>query len=166
VGSSRHLAAAFDFDRTLAIKHVGPFDLGNDVVDRIFGGQERVDILASLLKELAQANCKCYVITRNSAHVVHKALTAIGIRDYFLQIIGNETFDFGERKSGIIDAYILEPSKLTPADVIFIDDDAREVKDVQQVVGCTSVRAAYDPPTGGGMSAKDCQAVRDWLAEA
>jgi FMN phosphatase YigB (HAD superfamily) len=163
MASVRGRAAAFDFDRTLAIKHVGPFDMGDDVVDRIFGGAARVQIIAALLKDLTQGNCKCYVITRNSAYVVHKALTAIGIRDYFVEIIGSETFDFKDRKSGVIHTHILQPEELAPRDLIFIDDDVREVKDVQEVVGCTALRAAYDPPTGGGMSEKDVQAVRSWL---
>lgn len=37
-GGVASLVAVFDFDRTLTSVHAGPFDLGPDVVNRLFGG--------------------------------------------------------------------------------------------------------------------------------
>ena len=159
-------AAVFDFDRTLAIKHVGIFDLGSEIQERLFGGASRCQLLDAMLRDLRKGGCTCFVITRNSSHVVDKALAAVGLRSHFAAIIGNEVFDFDEKKSDMIRAHIMGKNNLSPSDIIFVDDSATEVSDVRENVGCRVVHAAIEPATGGGMSQEDCSAVLDWLSAA
>ena len=98
--------------------------------------------------------------------MVDKALTAVGLRSHFVAILGNEVFDFDEKKSAMIQEHIMGPANLSPQDIIFIDDSATEVRDVRENLGCRTVHAALEPATGGGMSQEDCSAVLDWLSAA
>jgi len=166
----------FDFDRTLAVRHVGMFDVNGDVAGRCFGGPSRTGKLSKLLRELRAEGCTLWVVTRNSAHIVNKALTAVALRPLFAGIVGNETFgDEFDSASGLnktaksvaIRRHVLTAAQDTPLAiahmVLFVDDDAAEVSEVSNALSCATIHAGATNAHGeGGMSGADMEAVRRW----
>ena len=199
----------FDFDRTLSVKHVGPFDVhavhagavqrqssagrhappslgkaaqADQLVARCFGGHARVAALGALLAELEAAGCELWVVTRNAAHTVGRALGGTGLARHFAGIVGSELFGFKEGKSAAIQTHVLHPARRCGSGsggggqrgVLFVDDSAAEVAEVGAALGCATLHAAQQHGGGrggrgrgggddGGMGEADFAAVRAWL---
>jgi hypothetical protein len=161
----------FDFDRTLSAKHVGPFDMSGgssaEVARSCFGGPRRVAELASLLGQLSsrqEGQCTLWVVTRNSEHVVKKALRAVGLLEPFFSgsdsIIGTESFEHPQRKSDALKALVLAPDQVL-SNVLFVDDDPGEVEDVRSAVGCAVHRVGRGRPSASGDPSGDTHRPRD-----
>ena len=199
----------FDFDRTLSVRHVGPFDVravragssavlhqsssagrrappslgeaaqaADQLVARCFGGRARVAALGVLLAELEAAGCELWVVTRNSAHTVGRALGGTGLARHFAGIVGSELFGFKEGKSAAIQAHVLHPARRRCGSgsgggggggggqrgVLFVDDSAAEIAEVGAALGCATLHAAQQRGgDDGGMGEADFAAVRAWL---
>ena len=163
----------FDFDLTLAAKNVGIFDL-EDCEDRCFGGAARVAMLRSMLEQLAAAGVEMAVLTFNSSHTVRKSLgpppgcnllaLLRGAKTNAQTVVGCEDEEcegaHGYKKSAAIARRWL--GSLPPERVLFVDDDRKNIEDVER--GCPGVATRRVADPRGGMGAEDCEAVLEWLA--
>eukprot|EP00854_Cymbomonas_tetramitiformis_P001282 gene1282-1867_t len=156
----------FDFDKTLTTEEVGIFEVSS-AGDRVFGGLERVAMLASLLKHLASSGVLMFIVSRNSSHVVRKALQHVGWTSYFVRVFGFEdasSFEHGVAmfgvplKSGLIRLEILEAYGVEPARALFVDDDSKNIQDVEGI-GCKTRWVK-----GFGLNAEDDEQIRAWVA--
>ena len=99
------IVAVFDFDQTLASIHVGIFDVNSS--DRVFGGAARTQIIINMIAALRAAGAEVHIVTRNSVHVVRKALgprPGINVLGLVGSILGREDYDWSTPKSAVIAA--------------------------------------------------------------
>ena len=99
------IVAVFDFDQTLASIQVGIFDVNSS--DRVFGGAARTQIIINMIAALRAAGAEVHIVTRNSVHVVRKALgprPGINVLGLVGSILGREDYDWSTPKSAVIAA--------------------------------------------------------------
>jgi hypothetical protein len=125
----------FDFDRTLAADEVSTWIEREHMVDRAFGGRERVAMLASMLGALADAGVALAICSVNSREVIRGALDAAGLLPLFSvdRLVVRDRADFirnGSLKSRVIANTILGSLGASEATLLFVDDDSNHVRDV------------------------------------
>jgi len=150
--------AVLDFDNTVSTKQVGVFDLSAQVADRCFGGALRVQQIKRLLEELLARNVAIVVLTRNSAHTVRKALSAVGL--VVSEIIGNEKFEMDVPKSVIIQQAVMEPHGFGAQDLVFVDDELGNIRDVGDGVGCACIHVDNTGMKVRGMTQAHCEQIQ------
>ena len=73
-GEGKPIHLVLDYDRTLTCIEVGQFDLSSSdrkqVIQRVFGGPERLHTLESNLAILREAGVKVSILSMNSSHVI------------------------------------------------------------------------------------------------
>jgi len=130
----------------------------------IFGGRARVDAIAAMCRSLQAGASEIHVVSRNSSFVVKKALATVGLT-YVTSVIGDEELQESDRsdtpKSVLIKRRLVgEEGLVNGAELLFVDDDVNNVKDVRAAIPgskCIHVK-------GKGMDDKDIAAVMQWLA--
>mmetsp|Transcript_12625 Transcript_12625/g.28242 ORF Transcript_12625/g.28242 Transcript_12625/m.28242 type:complete len:152 (+) Transcript_12625:328-783(+) len=129
-------------------------------VMRAFGGAERVASLQKCLVALAVAGAGLAIVSRNSKHIILRALRAAGLDSHFhgRLVFGWEDYAETMPKSALITERIMAPAKLSEAEVIFIDDSAGNIRDVQRV--CAVVHVANK----GGMGETHMTELTSWAA--
>ena len=113
--------AVFDFDQTLAADEISIWGWDN-IVDRGFGGAERVSMLREMLAALQENNIGCSVVSFNTKVTIERALSAIDLLKFFKRelIFGRDIIDWPAiqwRKSTVIAQRIIFPSSLSESDV-------------------------------------------------
>lgn len=176
LGAPPKCLVVFDFDQTLVPGHVFRQHVGDRrvIVDRVWGGAQRVKTTKDTFSAIEGAECKVVVLTRNSRQIVTEALTYAGLKVF--RVIGYEDYDWsGESpKSGAI-AKLLEPWGLAQSHVLFADDDVKnienvrdnlpEVKLVQPTDGLTSEECLSKRKTKGcphGLMEKELASIAEW----
>ena len=136
--------AIFDFDATLAADEISFIDSAS-MIDRGFGGAERVQMLAAMLAELKdQHGIALAVCSLNARDVILQALEDTGL----LQLFGerplicdrSDWMRFGSLKSQVITRIILPQLGGNESSTLFVDDDPANVQDVRlRARGVTSI---------------------------
>ncbi|KAK3257740.1 hypothetical protein CYMTET_33181 [Cymbomonas tetramitiformis] len=156
----------FDFDKTLTTEEVGMFEINTDIGNKIFGGEERARMLTTLLTYLNDNGIYTFIASRNSRHVITKALELSGWNEHFTGIFGYEnacSIEHGASqtglplKSGLIREKVLEAYNISPSNALFIDDDPHNIKDVMRLA-CDTIWVE-----GFGLGEEDEQRIRDWV---
>ena len=191
--TDHHPRLTSDFDLTLTTSNVGMFDVA-DAVRRCFGSAERVAMLRALMQVLESAGVESFVVTRNSAHIVGKALRADGVElaGYFVRrgriaaipgakvhpdprlpnsqtsVIGNETTEYSTPKSAVILDILHGVRPSAPSELLFVDDEPANITDVGSVFSgvCTLIQPATIARTHGrGMTEGDCARAAQWARD-
>lgn len=160
----------FDFDGTLATGEVEEDDVDNleDVVDRCFGGRDRLATLSELMGSLRVRGVALAIVSRNYHEVVMKAVRAAGWEETFEgRIFGGEALctnsPFGEKSVTIRREFMAAGSSAgrTGDDVLFVDDADANCEEVSRALG-THV---YHVRGSAGLDAADVAAIQRWAAE-
>jgi len=148
----------FDFDLTLASMNVGYFDAGgSNVVDRCFGGKERVAMLENMLQSVKDRGCTLAVVSQNSKATIKKCMQSLRWTERFFGglIIGWE--DSEEKKSTIV-TNLLKELGIAPEDMLFLDDMPSNIRDVRaNVAGSGTILVQ-----GKGIMAADVESIKTW----
>eukprot|EP00411_Alexandrium_monilatum_P037594 CAMPEP_0175390266 /NCGR_PEP_ID=MMETSP0095-20121207/31317_1 /TAXON_ID=311494 /ORGANISM="Alexandrium monilatum, Strain CCMP3105" /LENGTH=293 /DNA_ID=CAMNT_0016688805 /DNA_START=11 /DNA_END=890 /DNA_ORIENTATION=- len=159
-GSGYAGVAVFDFDQTLSIRHLGVFEDLGQAQDRTFGGAARVTLLKDMLRQVTSSGVAVAVVTRNSKHVVSRALQAVGLLQFVVPglILGFE--DYGDEipKSSVILDRVLPALRLPSSAVLFADDDPANIKDVS--ARCPDASCLHCQRTG--LAEGDCANIVAW----
>lgn len=166
-------AVVLDFDQVLSVVETGLAQL-TQAERLVFGGAARVKELDALLGEIrSQPGVALAVVSRNSRHVVEKALemqpfsqhvsgeSSTSLLRHFTPglVFGFEDYPDSMPKSSVITEKIMRPMSLGRPDVLFVDDMMSNVSDVQRVCGVEVLHVSG----GGGMRAHHFEAIRQWL---
>lgn len=160
--------AVFDFDQTLTVKHVGVFEDMSHAELRIFGGPKRLAMLCAVMEQLVEGGAAIAMVSRNSRHVVWKALESVGLLQFVAHgfevtrgsrlVFGFEDYEDTTPKSEVILQRVLRPLGLTPAVLLFVDDDRANINDVRErCPGATLVQ-----PPRQGMDLDECELLLAW----
>jgi len=156
----------FDFDQTLSIRHIGVFEdlsSASAVVDRVFGGKQRLDALRDVLEHAKAKQVLVTLVSRNSKHVVKKALASAGLLPYFADglIFGFEDYEDSTPKSEIITKRILQACGLSVGDLLFVDDDGENIRDFQEHFhGASAIQ-----PSRGGVTSEELTQIIAWMGK-
>jgi len=162
-GSTKCIGAAvFDFDQTLAVRHVSVFEDMIYVADRIFGGEARVEMLRTMFDQLRGRSIIISVVTRNARHVIRKTLGAIGLLRYVAEdlIFGFEDYDDDIPKSSVVRDRVLPALDLIQDGVLFVDDDGGNIRDME--ANCPRAKCLQAPKSG--ITSCECALILDWAA--
>ena len=126
--------AVFDFDQTLAADEISIWGWDN-IVDRGFGGEERVAMMRAMLQQLREQGAACAIVSFNTKTTIERALSAINLLGFFRRdlIFGRDNVKWPEegwKKSSVIGQRILAPLGLADSELFFMDDDPSNVRDV------------------------------------
>mmetsp|Transcript_95913 Transcript_95913/g.213409 ORF Transcript_95913/g.213409 Transcript_95913/m.213409 type:complete len:281 (+) Transcript_95913:69-911(+) len=156
--------AVFDFDQTLTTRHVGVFEDLSQALERSFGGRARVEMLYAMLAQLRDRGCAVSVVTRNSRHVVSRALSEAGLMPLVTSalIFGFEDYEDEVVKSTVILGRVLPALDLPEEAMIFVDDDPTNIKDVAG--RCPRATVLQAPRQGLGVD--ECAKVAAWAVSA
>lgn len=170
--------AVFDFDQTLAADEITIWGWEN-IVDRGFGGPERVSMLKDMLESLNERHIACAIVSFNTKATIERALSAINLLIYFRRdlIFGRDNVKWpllGWKKSTVILKSVLIPLSLGEADLFFADDDPNNIRDV--VTALPKANALHIPRVGtatpfvahvarplGGMQRVHVERVLSWI---
>ena len=124
----------FDFDQTIAADEISIWGWDN-IVDRGFGGEERVAMLRAMLQQLVERSIACAICSFNTKSTIERALSATRLLGFFRRdlIFGRDNVRWPEegwKKSSVIAQRILFPLSLHERDLFFLDDDPSNVRDV------------------------------------
>jgi len=150
-----------------------------------FGGQPRIDQLRGLLDELNAAGVECLVCSKGLVGPIQWCLEQTGLTRHFTRVIANiggayggtaydkqvhsaaipvahllggtdaDLAKFGSKQKFV--AQILRDRRLQPNDVVFVDDTATEITNMQGV--CLTVHVT----TPRGMGSAECDLLRRML---
>eukprot|EP00747_Dinoflagellata_sp_TGD_P064507 gnl/TRDRNA2_/TRDRNA2_153935_c0_seq1.p1 gnl/TRDRNA2_/TRDRNA2_153935_c0~~gnl/TRDRNA2_/TRDRNA2_153935_c0_seq1.p1 ORF type:complete len:364 (-),score=66.33 gnl/TRDRNA2_/TRDRNA2_153935_c0_seq1:103-1194(-) len=155
--------AIFDFDQTLTIRHVSIFEVIEDtqkLTDRIFGGDERLQMIRDLFEKLHSMNIAVTIVSRNARYMIFKVLNALQLASHITDrlVFGNEDYGDEVPKSTVIRERLLTALELPESLAIFIDDDSANIRDVRvHLPGMSLI-----PVRQRGMVEEDCRAVLAW----
>eukprot|EP00927_Polykrikos_kofoidii_P075410 TRINITY_DN71591_c0_g1_i1.p1 TRINITY_DN71591_c0_g1~~TRINITY_DN71591_c0_g1_i1.p1 ORF type:complete len:366 (+),score=54.59 TRINITY_DN71591_c0_g1_i1:64-1098(+) len=149
----------FDFDQTLTTKHVSVFEDMDRIVDRGFGGTERLAMLGNMLTEITTRGIAITVVTRNSRHVVRKVLNHVGLLRFVTDdfIFGFEDYEDEVPKSHVVRSRIVAALG-SEDDVLFVDDDPSNITDMR--AHCPGAQVLLAPRTGLGQD--ECHEIIAW----
>ena len=175
----------FDFDQTLAADEISMLTDKAMLIDRGFGGAERVAMLHALLRALTgEHKATLAVCSLNSRHTIRLALSACGLADFFETSLIFDRTDFmraGSLKSQVIAKFIM-PKVIgsSPAHTLFVDDALEHIKDVQ--LRLRAVSTVHVPRPGaatkfggargsallplGGIREAQCEEILAWANRA
>lgn len=155
--------AVFDFDQTLTTRHVGVFEDMASIEGRAFGGPERVAVLRDMLAGLRDRGAAVALVTRNSRHVVSKALGQVGLLRFVNpgSIFGFEDYGDDVPKSTVVAERVLAPFRLKVSQALFVDDDPSNITDLEE--RCPGIAVLKCPRTG--LSEEEIRQVATWAAD-
>lgn len=152
--------AVFDFDCTLTSRHLHLFQDPERIVDRVFGGADRVGMLQRFLGDLRSSSA-IVIVTRNSKHTVRKALAQAGLLEFITGelIFGFEDYSDDIPKSEVVAKRVMPATSIPDQEsVIFVDDDPANVRDVRsRCPGISVVQAPRD-----GLTSQECEEILAW----
>ena len=114
----------FDFDQTLAADEVTFLLDRASMVDRGFGGPERISMLRAMLTALTEHKVVLAVCSLNSRDVIRLALTSVGLSDFFEPTMIFDRSDY-VRCGSLNDPPEFEGASLTTASRHFSDCQTR-----------------------------------------
>jgi len=154
----------FDFDQTLAVIEVEPPDLKKSL-EHMFGGAKRLAVVHNMLTELTAKGVILAIVSFNQKRAIRQVLKRAEWLGLFEEggIHGfDEVSEMGFRKDADKGDYIaknvMAPLHLPACNVIFIDDNSKNVRDVANV-GCETVWVGG----GGGMKDADFASLQAWV---
>ena len=90
----------FDFDQTIAADEISIWGWDN-IVDRGFGGEERVSMLRTMLQQLVERNIACAIVSFNTKSTIERALSATRLLGFFRRdLIFGATMSGGLKRAG------------------------------------------------------------------
>jgi len=172
-------AAIFDFDQTISVIHFY-YDLHgytrdsqleclkewtDDKVILGFGGKERIELLDNLFSDLKKASVELYVLSFGYKEVILAALERVNLAKYFDQNLvwgeaevkkfRSETGIASQPKLRMIQKQIKEKHQLSAGEVLFVDDDDKNLQQSKKTV-CKTIHVCERK----GMREKEFLAVR------
>jgi phosphoglycolate phosphatase-like HAD superfamily hydrolase len=136
---SRLKLAIFDFDNTLAeehlyqtleLQHMTIEQLSQKALVAIFGGEERLRHLGTLLRTLREADVELIIVSHGCTHTIREALRRVGFLDHFKFIFGGDSTclkDVDLEKVRLV-RRLRDARKLSVDQVIFCDDDKKNIE--------------------------------------
>ena len=172
----------FDFDQTLAADEVTFLLDRASMVDRGFGGPERISMLRAMLTALTEHKVVLAVCSLNSRDVIRLALTSVGLSDFFEPTMIFDRSDYvrcGSLKSQVILRAILPKVLMSSqANTLFVDDDPAHIKDATLRLRAATTILVPRPPMsklgaaprqslpGGGIRQPQCELIIKWASES
>ncbi|KAJ1639748.1 hypothetical protein T492DRAFT_934187 [Pavlovales sp. CCMP2436] len=149
---------AIDFDGTLAVRDVAPWDM-----TAVFGNKQRVEQVGDWLRELKGLGSSLQIVSRNARAVIKPCVQHAGWTDLFDEIFGREDVErysaWHGRKSVLLGKLLVAKNGLRCEDVLFVDDDASNCRDVEKHLpgmGIVHVKGKR------GLESDDMQKVVAW----
>mmetsp|Transcript_47386 Transcript_47386/g.95653 ORF Transcript_47386/g.95653 Transcript_47386/m.95653 type:complete len:217 (-) Transcript_47386:140-790(-) len=162
----------FDFDSTLTIpqyiqraqRHAladNPrlfLSMSEDEIFANFGGRERVERLAAMLRCLQQRGVELFIISLGFVEAIQAHLRTVGLASFFRAdaVFGQDSPMLAavrHRKAWLI-TRLLERNGWPPERALFVDDDDRHISLCKKVQACS-----YLQPRGHGLNEAEIQAV-------
>jgi len=172
-------AVVFDFDQTISVIHFFS-DLRGYTPDMQlrclnewskekvlygFGGEERLQLLVSLLKDLRAAKVEIYILSFGYKEVITEALERVNLLMYFdknliwgaaeVKRFRSDTGIPSQTKQRMIQKLIREKHNYSPGEVLFVDDDYRNLEQSNKTV-CKTIHVSERQ----GMTKKEIEEVR------
>jgi len=169
----------FDFDQTISVIHfyseLAGFtpdmklrclnEWSKERVIQGFGGEERLNLLECLFKDLKTASVELYILSYGYKEVIIKALERVNLLVYFdknliwgeaeVKNFRSNTGVASQPKMRMIKELIREKHKYSAGEVLFVDDDNRNLAQLKKTV-CKTIYVCERK----GMTEKEIEAVR------
>ena len=164
-----------DFDCTLAVREVGPMPI-KTMVDKAFGGVERVRMLDGLLRRLRERGVLLCICSYNSKENVVRALGAPGVDllRHFVddRVLGCDEVDDAAGSKCVGKSAAIRQLMAThglaaaaPWQLIFVDDDIENIQEVTAAVPeCTPLHVRFASKRERGLREEHCLALEEWAA--
>lgn len=156
-----------DFDKTLAVIDVGTFDpKAEGEKERVWGSAERYEAILALLKTVEEdSSIISTIVSFNTETVIHQVLEKAGLKEYFKHVVGREAFfssGYPMKSRKILELMVKE--KVQQNDhVIFLDDNPRNIHDVNQFIPGSNVVWVRDAM---GITNEHHDKVLEWMANS
>jgi len=172
-------AVVFDFDQTISVIHFYS-DLRGYTPDMQlrclnewskekvlygFGGEERLQLLVGLLKDLRAAKVEIYILSFGYKEVITKALERVDLLMYFdknliwgeaeVKRFRSDTGIPSQPKQRMIQKLIREKHNYSAGEVLFVDDDSKNLEQSNKTV-CKTIHVSERQ----GMTKKEIEEVR------
>jgi len=172
-------AVVFDFDQTISVIHFysdlrghslemqlrSLNEWSNERVLQGFGGEERLQLLIDLLKDLRNANVVIYILSFGYKEVITKALERVDLLMYFdknriwgeaeVKSFRSDTGNASQPKQRMIQKLIREKNNYSASEVLFVDDDSKNLEQSNKTV-CKTIHVCERQ----GMTKKEIEEVR------
>jgi len=169
----------FDFDQTISVIHFYSDLTGftpdmqlrclnewsKERVIQGFGGEKRLQLLDCLFKDLKTASVELYILSFGHREVIIKALELVNLLVYFdknliwgeaeVKQFRRNTGDASQPKMRMIQELIREKHKYSAGEVLFVDDDNKNLAQLKKTV-CKTIHVCERK----GMTEKEIEAVR------
>lgn len=150
----------FDFDKTLTVEHIGHWHSHSNM-HQGFGGSQRLSMLDSMLSALQASGVTLAIVSYNDKRVILRALKICELHHFFQTelVFGSEVFADGEKwsKVHVINNHILDRTGLKAINMLFIDDDMGNCREVKHhFPECQCVRAT------NGIQANEVSLILTW----
>jgi hypothetical protein len=148
-----------DFDSTLAVRDVAPWD-----TEHVFGDAARHARIEAWLLELDALGATLAIVSRNSRGVVKFCLDKAGWTALFGgRVYTGEDVErysaWNGHKSPLLRKVLIEPNRLRVEDVLLVDDQERVLLEVRKAVPGMSTRLVAGPC---GLEPDDLAHVTAW----
>lgn len=162
----------FDFDHTIATDQIDEEILENRASvchGNPLGNRDRVEMLNNLLGELKASGVLCGIVTYNHRDVVKLSLKTplMSSAEFDLYRHFEEELIFCADNVDVDDCYMkyefvskrfLQPLRLPPSQILFLDDSKGNVEDVIENCGVE----AFQVKGESGLEHKGCEWIRKW----
>jgi len=172
-------AVVFDFDQTISVIHFWRDLTGftpdmqlrclnqwsKERVIQGFGGEKRLHLLECLFKDLKTASVELYILSFGYKEVIIKALERVDLLVYFdknliwgeaeVKKFRSNTGFASKPKMRMIQKLIREKHKYSAGEVLFVDDDNKNLEQSKRTV-CKTIHVCERK----GMMEKEIEAVR------
>jgi len=117
-----------------------------------FGDEERRKLLHKHLQKMRSLDVELRVLSLNEAEMIKECLKIVDLGKYFSHVVGQDTKVFKQysRKKNALLKKWSRQNHLTCADMIFVDDDGKNIKSVNAEKTALTVRVVEDK-NGWGM---------------
>lgn len=172
-------AVVFDFDQTISVIHFYSdlrgytpdmqlrclSEWSKEKVIQGFGGEERLNLLIGLLKDLIEAKVEIYILSFGYKEVITKALERVDLLMYFdrnliwgeaeVRKFRSDTGVPSQPKQRMIQKLIREKNNYSAGEVLFVDDDSKNLEQSNKTV-CKTIHVCERQ----GMTKKEIEEVR------
>jgi len=172
-------AVVFDFDQTISVIHFYSdlrgyttdmqlrclSEWSHEKVLHGFGGKERLQLLIDLLKDLRNAKVEIYILSFGYKEVIIKALERVDLLMYFdknliwgeaeVKRFRSDTGIPSQPKQRMIQKLIREKHNYSAGEVLFVDDDSKNLEQSNKTV-CKTIHVCERQ----GMTKKEIEEVR------
>jgi len=156
---SQHSDGGGDDDDSEVFIQMGACDylkqyISEEEVITWFGSQERRDLLRKHLDKMKNTiGVECRILTLNDCETVQTCLQIANLSEYFTKICGQDTAEFiklSRKKSALLKRW-RRANHLGFDDLIFVDDDPKNIKSVNTDKVCLTVRVGDKEKDAWGM---------------